>query len=296
MARPSKTKASTPKKAKASSPTKKHKRGKKDPNAPKRGKSAYMFWLAENRTRLTKPGMSVVDVTKAAGAEWNTVKDKSKWEKMAADDKKRYEKVILFSLTSHGEATSSTSAQATRQVAEPAHQVPRKQAKARNSHIRQISPVGSAVAVKLREREAGQEAYMASTGDCVVSWSARAIGKKTSSSKQDVGNYVHLGNWLNFAGDDGESNRQRRTPWSTFNMITTTLLYDDLPMERRANMKEFMLCSPNTSRVEANFWDVVYAESFVKTVDENVNEHLEKLSLRCAFSPATVESSSKYHY
>lgn len=52
-----------------------------------------MFWLAENRNRLTKPGMSVVDVTKAAGVEWNAVKDKSKWEKMAVEDKKRYEAV-----------------------------------------------------------------------------------------------------------------------------------------------------------------------------------------------------------
>lgn len=67
-----------------------------DPNAPKRAKSAYMFWLAENRARLSKPGLSVIDVTRAAGAEWGTVKDKSKWEKMAAEDKKRYEKVTLF--------------------------------------------------------------------------------------------------------------------------------------------------------------------------------------------------------
>lgn len=37
--------------------------------------------------------MSVVDVTKAAGVEWNAVKDKSKWEKMAVEDKKRYEAV-----------------------------------------------------------------------------------------------------------------------------------------------------------------------------------------------------------
>lgn len=68
-----------------------------DPNAPKRGKSAYMFWLADNRPRLTKPGMSVVDVTKAAGEEWKTVsaQEKAKYEKMAAEDKKRYEKVCF---------------------------------------------------------------------------------------------------------------------------------------------------------------------------------------------------------
>lgn len=54
--------------------------------------SAYMLWLKENRARLTKPGMGVTDVSKAAGAEWNTLKDKSKWEKQAQEDKKRYEK------------------------------------------------------------------------------------------------------------------------------------------------------------------------------------------------------------
>ncbi|GMR60435.1 hypothetical protein PMAYCL1PPCAC_30630 [Pristionchus mayeri] len=74
------------------SPKKKATRAKKDPNAPKRGASAYMLWLAENRKRITKAGMSVTDVAKAAGVEWGTVKDKSKWEKAAAEDKKRYEK------------------------------------------------------------------------------------------------------------------------------------------------------------------------------------------------------------
>lgn len=66
-----------------------------DPNAPKRGKSSYMFWLAENRARLSQPGMSVVDVTRAAGAEWNAIEDKSKWVKLAADDKERYQRVLL---------------------------------------------------------------------------------------------------------------------------------------------------------------------------------------------------------
>ncbi|VDM07751.1 unnamed protein product [Wuchereria bancrofti] len=63
----------------------------KDPNAPKRAKSAYMFWLLENRSRIAKPGMSVIDVSKAAGVEWGKVKDKSKYEKMASQDKQRYE-------------------------------------------------------------------------------------------------------------------------------------------------------------------------------------------------------------
>ncbi|VDK65287.1 unnamed protein product [Onchocerca ochengi] len=75
--------------------TSKHKKAKKvkDPNAPKRAKSAYMFWLSENRSRIAKPGMSVIDVSKAAGVEWGKIKDKSKYEKMASQDKQRYEAV-----------------------------------------------------------------------------------------------------------------------------------------------------------------------------------------------------------
>jgi len=64
----------------------------KDPNAPKRAMSAFFFWMSENREKLKKPGMGVADVAKAAGAEWNKVTDKTKWEKKAEEDKKRYEK------------------------------------------------------------------------------------------------------------------------------------------------------------------------------------------------------------
>ncbi|CAJ0946642.1 unnamed protein product, partial [Mesorhabditis belari] len=93
MARPAK-KAASPKKAAKTvkSPKEKKQRAKKDPNAPKRGKSGYMFWLADNRARLTKPGMAVTEVSKAAGVEWNNLKDKTKWEKLATADKARYEK------------------------------------------------------------------------------------------------------------------------------------------------------------------------------------------------------------
>ncbi|CAI4228119.1 unnamed protein product [Auanema sp. JU1783] len=91
MARPKKAAGSTsPKKTKT--PEKKTQRKKKDPNAPKRGQSAYMLWLKENRASLTQPGMSVVDVTRAAGVEWGKVKDKTKWEKLAVEEKKRYDK------------------------------------------------------------------------------------------------------------------------------------------------------------------------------------------------------------
>jgi structure-specific recognition protein 1 len=64
---------------------------KRDPNAPKRAMSAFFFWMGENRDRLKKPGMSVADVAKAAGLEWRTLTDKTRWEKLAENDKKRYE-------------------------------------------------------------------------------------------------------------------------------------------------------------------------------------------------------------
>ncbi|EPB76662.1 HMG box [Ancylostoma ceylanicum] len=81
--------------AKKGSPAKKDKVKKggktKDPNAPKRAMSAFFFWMADNRERIKKPGMGVAEVAKAAGVEWGKVTDKSKWEKKAAEDKKRYE-------------------------------------------------------------------------------------------------------------------------------------------------------------------------------------------------------------
>jgi structure-specific recognition protein 1 len=97
MGRPSKGGASPKKSKKAakgggSSSPKKAKRAKKDPNAPKRAQSAYMIWLAENRSRITKPGMGVTDVAKKAGEEWRKLGDKSKWEKQAAKEKERYDR------------------------------------------------------------------------------------------------------------------------------------------------------------------------------------------------------------
>jgi structure-specific recognition protein 1 len=92
MGRPSKSPKKAKKAVAGKSPTKKAKRAKKDPNAPKRGQSAYMYWLAENRARLTKPGMGVTDVAKKAGEEWRKMGDKSKWEKMAVKDKERYDR------------------------------------------------------------------------------------------------------------------------------------------------------------------------------------------------------------
>ncbi|ETS86913.1 Non-histone chromosomal protein 6 [Pestalotiopsis fici W106-1] len=71
------------------------KRGKKDPNAPKRGLSAYMFFANEQRenVRDENPGISFGQVGKILGERWKALNDKQRapYEAKAAADKKRYE-------------------------------------------------------------------------------------------------------------------------------------------------------------------------------------------------------------
>ncbi|KND95283.1 Non-histone chromosomal protein 6, partial [Tolypocladium ophioglossoides CBS 100239] len=71
------------------------KRGKKDPNAPKRGLSAYMFFANEQRenVRQENPGISFGQVGKILGERWKALNDKQRtpYEAKAAADKKRYE-------------------------------------------------------------------------------------------------------------------------------------------------------------------------------------------------------------
>lgn len=71
----------------------KKKRGKKDPNAPKKPLSAYMLWLQENRESIKRRypnSTSVADVAKKAGELWKA---------MSADDKVVSRKLCInFSL------------------------------------------------------------------------------------------------------------------------------------------------------------------------------------------------------
>lgn len=68
---------------------------KKDPNAPKRGLSAYMFFANEQRetVRLEIPGISFGQVGKELGSRWKSLDDAARapYEAKAAEDKKRYE-------------------------------------------------------------------------------------------------------------------------------------------------------------------------------------------------------------
>ena len=88
-----KVKAAKKSKGKESKPAKK---AKKDPNAPKRGLSAFMFFSGDNREKIKKEneGCSFGEVGKYLGEAWAKVdaKTKAKYEAMAAADKTRYEK------------------------------------------------------------------------------------------------------------------------------------------------------------------------------------------------------------
>ena len=79
----------------------------KDPNKPKRGKSSYLFFCADNREKVKKDleedgeDFKATDVTKELGNRWNALKvskkaiDKKKYDKyvkQAEEDKERYSK------------------------------------------------------------------------------------------------------------------------------------------------------------------------------------------------------------
>ncbi|CAK37704.1 transcriptional regulator family: HMG [Aspergillus niger] len=70
-------------------------RRKKDPNAPKRGLSAYMFFANDNREKVREenPGISFGQVGKMLGERWKALSDTDRrpYEEKAAADKKRYE-------------------------------------------------------------------------------------------------------------------------------------------------------------------------------------------------------------
>jgi len=76
--------------------TKKRKRAKKDPNAPKRPTTAYFYFAAKRRADMKKEGkkLPVTEQTKLFGLEWGQLTDKEKehYQKLAVEDKKRYEK------------------------------------------------------------------------------------------------------------------------------------------------------------------------------------------------------------
>ena len=72
------------------------KKAKKDPNAPKKPMSSYMFYMNTNRSRVKEENADATfgDIARLVAAEFKelTAEQKEKYEKMAQDDKERYQK------------------------------------------------------------------------------------------------------------------------------------------------------------------------------------------------------------
>ncbi|CAL5872502.1 uncharacterized protein PFLUO_LOCUS6766 [Penicillium psychrofluorescens] len=70
-------------------------RRKKDPNAPKRALSAYMFFANDNRDKVREenPGITFGQVGKSLGDRWKalTETERKPYDAKAATDRKRYE-------------------------------------------------------------------------------------------------------------------------------------------------------------------------------------------------------------
>ena len=69
----------------------------KDPEKPKRGKSAFLFFCEENRKKIKKkyPEMSVKEIVSKLGMDWQTLKDSNseeinRYEQMSIKDRNRY--------------------------------------------------------------------------------------------------------------------------------------------------------------------------------------------------------------
>lgn len=96
LCRPAK-KAAKPKAkaAKEEIPAKKGKKAK-DPDAPKRGASAFMHFSSAKRAEVKEnnPGIAFGDVGKKLGEMWKALSadDRGPYDKLAAKDKARYEK------------------------------------------------------------------------------------------------------------------------------------------------------------------------------------------------------------
>lgn len=74
----------------------------KDPNMPKKPRSAYIFFYMENIVKYKKDNpkieINVIELSKQSGKEWKSVKEDSEkyniYKKMEEDDKLRYKNDI----------------------------------------------------------------------------------------------------------------------------------------------------------------------------------------------------------
>ena len=68
------------------------KKKEKDPNAPKRCKSSYLYFCEEVRAGLKqeRPELSLTELSRELGRRWQQVADRSKYEARAQEDRARY--------------------------------------------------------------------------------------------------------------------------------------------------------------------------------------------------------------
>jgi len=93
--------------------TKKKKGAKKDKDAPKRAKSAYLFFSVKERAELKKknPDLMFGELTKKVAKKWNNASEatRKKYEQKAEEDKKRYEREMKAYRKKKKEESSSSS-------------------------------------------------------------------------------------------------------------------------------------------------------------------------------------------
>ena len=86
-------------------------KGKSLKDAPKRNKSAYMFFCAENRAEVSKDFKKLGDISKELSRRWADVSEAERkvYDEMAAADKLRYENEKLGMTAGKGGKKKSTS-------------------------------------------------------------------------------------------------------------------------------------------------------------------------------------------
>ena len=92
--------------------TKKEKKKVKDPNAPKRNKTAYNYYSSASRNdvKTANPSAKPIEITKLISENWKALsaKEKAPWDAKAAADKERYQKEMAEYTSKGGAATSSS--------------------------------------------------------------------------------------------------------------------------------------------------------------------------------------------
>lgn len=118
----------------------------KDPEAPKRSKSSYLWFCSEERDKIKKekPTLSAKEITAELGTKWQSLKSSSpdllkKYESLASDDKSRYasEKAV-YSVKSSVPASAQVVAQS---VDESAPVVVKKASRSKKGSVAVEAPV-----------------------------------------------------------------------------------------------------------------------------------------------------------